>query len=180
MIFRYTQHLRGQTDKCQDSISDSQWQDVWVFLTFHYKFWCGSGSKHGRSSGSSVANMSTPAKRHVCLPVNSTCITAGQLCRLGLALGISVMSSINDQRLMVEATTPVMFRWYSWSTRVKPCLCCGMKKESSWLSQWRNPRLKPQLKSINMRVAIWVRYRQTVADYICRLEKAFRTAIQQW
>ena len=36
------------------------------------------------------------------LPLNSTCITAGQLRRLGLVLGISVSSSINNQRLMVE------------------------------------------------------------------------------
>ena len=50
-------------------------------------------------SGSVIDNTSA---RHVRLPLNSTRITAGQLRRLGLALGISVSGSINDQRLMVE------------------------------------------------------------------------------
>ena len=50
-------------------------------------------------SGSVIDNTSS---RHVRLPLNSTRITAGQVRRLGLALGISVSDSINDQRLMVE------------------------------------------------------------------------------
>jgi len=50
------------------------------------------------SSGSVVDNTSA----HVYLPLNLTRITAGQLCQLGRALGISVTGSINDHRLMVE------------------------------------------------------------------------------
>ena len=41
------------------------------------------------SSGSVVANMS---EYHIHLPLNLTSITAGQLRRLGLALGIQLMT----------------------------------------------------------------------------------------
>ena len=36
------------------------------------------------------------------IPLNSMRITAGQLCRLGLVLGITVSGSISNQRLLVE------------------------------------------------------------------------------
>ena len=49
-----------------------------------------------------VDNTSAPSRTHVRLPLNSTRITAGQLRRLGLALGITVSGSISDQRLLVE------------------------------------------------------------------------------
>ena len=55
-----------------------------------------------KSSGSVVDNMSAPSQSHVCLLLNSTCVTAGQLHRLALALGVSVLGSMNDQRLTVE------------------------------------------------------------------------------
>ena len=55
------------------------------------------------AEGSNVVdNTSAPSRTPVRLLFNLTCITAGQLRRLGLALGISVLGSINDQRLMVE------------------------------------------------------------------------------
>ena len=49
-----------------------------------------------------VDNMSAPGRPHVRLLLNSTRITAGQLRWLDLTLGISVLGSINDQRLMVK------------------------------------------------------------------------------
>ena len=54
-------------------------------------------------SGGSVVD-STPAsgRSHVQIPLNSKRITAGQLCHLGLALGITVSGSISDQRLLGE------------------------------------------------------------------------------
>ena len=39
---------------------------------------------------------------HMRIPLNSTRITAGQLHHLGLALGITVSSSISNQRLLVK------------------------------------------------------------------------------
>ena len=52
--------------------------------------------------GNVVDNMSAPGRTHMRLPLNLTRITAGQLRRLGLALGITISGSINDQRLVVE------------------------------------------------------------------------------
>jgi len=54
-------------------------------------------------SGSSMVD-SAPAsgRSHVRIPLNSMRITAGQLPRLGLTLGITVSGSISDQRLLVE------------------------------------------------------------------------------
>ena len=51
-----------------------------------------------------VDSTSAPGRTHVRLPLNLTCITAGQLRRLGLALDITISGSINDQRLVVEGT----------------------------------------------------------------------------
>ena len=36
------------------------------------------------------------------MPLNSTCITAGQLRSLGAALGIPALSTVSDLRLMIE------------------------------------------------------------------------------
>ena len=55
------------------------------------------------AEGSNVVdNTSAPGRTHVRLLLNSTSITAGQLRQLGLALGITISGSINDQRLVVE------------------------------------------------------------------------------
>ena len=49
-----------------------------------------------------VDNTSVSIQYHVRLPLNSSRITAGQLRRLGTALGLTSSGSIDDQRLMVE------------------------------------------------------------------------------
>ena len=54
------------------------------------------------SGGSMVDSAPASGRSHVRIPLNSMRITAGQLRRLGLALGITVSGSISDQRLLVE------------------------------------------------------------------------------
>ena len=54
------------------------------------------------SGGSMVDSAPASGRSHVRIPLNSMRITAGQLRRLGLALGITVSGSIRDQRLLVE------------------------------------------------------------------------------
>ena len=54
------------------------------------------------SGGSVVYNTPASGRSHVQIPLNSIRITAGQLCRLGLALGITVSGSVSDQRLLVK------------------------------------------------------------------------------
>ena len=49
-----------------------------------------------------VDNTSVRSQSHVCMPLNSSRITAGQLRRLGKALGLTFSGSIEDLRLMVE------------------------------------------------------------------------------
>jgi len=54
------------------------------------------------SGGSMVDSAPALGRSHVRIPLNSTHITAGQLRRLGLVLGITVSGSISNQRLLVE------------------------------------------------------------------------------
>ena len=54
------------------------------------------------SGGSMVDGTPASGRSHMRIPLNSTRITAGQLRRLGLALGITVSGSNSDQRLLVE------------------------------------------------------------------------------
>ena len=49
-----------------------------------------------------VDNTSVRSQSHVRMPLNSSHVTAGQLRRLGKALGLTSSGSIDDQRLMVE------------------------------------------------------------------------------
>ena len=49
-----------------------------------------------------VDNTSIRSQFHVCMPLNSSHITAEQLRQLGMALALTSSCSIGDQRLMVE------------------------------------------------------------------------------
>ena len=49
-----------------------------------------------------VDNMSARSHSHMRMPLNSSCITVGQLHWLGKALGLTSSGSIDDQRLMVK------------------------------------------------------------------------------
>ena len=49
-----------------------------------------------------VDNTSVRSQSHMRMPLNSSRITAGQLSRVGKALGLTSSGSIDDQRLMVE------------------------------------------------------------------------------
>ena len=50
-----------------------------------------------------VNNTSARTQSHVRLPLNSSCITAGQLRRLSTALGLTSSDSIDDLRLVIES-----------------------------------------------------------------------------
>lgn len=56
----------------------------------------------GESGCDVTDNMSATTQAHVRLPLNLSRITAGQLRRLSMALGLTASGPINDQRLMVE------------------------------------------------------------------------------
>ena len=78
-----------------------------------------------------VDNTSVRSQSHMCMPLNSSRITAGQLRRLGKVLGLTSSGSIDDQRLMVEGKTSemghepyniqVVFEEYSSDASFKLC-----------------------------------------------------------